>query len=167
VEKKITIEKLKPDDLEAIRLIRNTPFVREICWNDKEITLDSQFKWFEKIIKDKDTNEFAIFYGDETIGACSLHVNSAGRHAEFGVFLDEKYTRLGLGKVAMSELLEYGWNILKLHKIWGQVFDFNKQAIKFYQREDFVFEATFKDHIFRNEKFYDVHIITKFNPYEG
>ncbi len=76
---------------------------------------------------------------DELIGNCSLFdVNHRNRKAMFGILIgNKKYWNRGFGTEATKLILDFGFNILNLHNIMLEVFDFNKRAIKAYQKAGF------------------------------
>ncbi len=91
-------------------------------------------------------------------------VNDLAKVADLGVLIGEKkYWGKGIGYEACSLLINFGFNELKLKKIFLAVFDNNPNAIKLYKKLGFQLEGTLKQHVFVNGKYYDKHIMSIFN----
>ena len=68
---------------------------------------------------------------------------------------DEENRSKGYGTEAMKLLVDYGFNILGLHNIDLNVFEFNKQAIKAYEKVGFKEYGRRHESYFLDGKFYD------------
>jgi len=71
---------------------------------------------------------------------------------------NNKFTGKGLGKEAMSLLLDYAFNELNFYRIQLNVISYNENAIKLYESLGFVKEGTFRDFIYRDGKRYDMYL---------
>ncbi len=65
---------------------------------------------------------------------------------------------------ALTEVLDYGFQVLKLHSVEGNVNPANDASIKLMERNGFAKEAYFKDHYFYNGKFMDTAIYSLLTP---
>ena len=76
---------------------------------------------------------------DNLIGVAGLHeIDLISRHAMLSIYIgDEEYRGLGFGKEAVSLILDFGFNMLNLHNIGLFVAEFNKGAIKVYEKAGF------------------------------
>ena len=107
----------------------------------------------KEYIESKKSNDydFSIVLNDDTlIGNISLmHVDNVSGKATLGIFIgDESNRNKGYGTEAIKLLVDYGFNILRLHNIDLNVFDFNEQAIKSYEK------AGFKEYGRRHESYF-------------
>lgn len=95
----------------------------------------------EDLAKNKNCYNFAIILkeNDELLGNVSLfEVNKTHQEATLGIFIGEKINRgKGYGKEALELILDYGFNYLNLHNIMLNVYDFNENAIKLYEKVGF------------------------------
>ena len=107
----------------------------------------------KEYIESKKSNDydFSIVLNDDTlIGNISLmDVDNVSGKATLGVFIgDESNRNKGYGTEAIKLLVDYGFNILRLHNIDLKVFDFNEGAIKSYEK------AGFKEYGRRHESYF-------------
>jgi len=108
----------------------------------------------------------------ELIGCCGLHyIDWRMRFAEFGIFISKEARGLGLGREALIMLCNYGFREMNLHKIWAEVYEFNK-AISLYNDIGFSTDGVLRDNCFNDGKYYNSHIISVledewFNKYGG
>ena len=104
-------------------------------------TITSEQKWIEKINERKNEYNFAIIQKEKDllIGNCSItNINLVDGTATLGIFIgEEEYRNKGYGSQALKLLLKYGFDMLRLHNIKLDVFDFNEQAIACYKKVGF------------------------------
>lgn len=109
---------------------------------------------------------FAIVKNDGTlIGTCSLSdVNLIDKTATVGIFIgDEENRGKGYGMEAINLLTTYGFNHLNLKNIMLKVYEFNKPAIRCYEKCGFkVFGTRTKSHYY-NGNYYDEIFMEKIN----
>lgn len=153
---------LSPVSLEDIE--RYTEWV-----NDLEI---GQFVLFSSVVFDvdkerealvdlmKNTVIFAIVEKEtnKVIGNCGLqNVNETHRHAQLGTFIgDKSYWNQGIGTEANNLLLDYGFNVLNLNNISLEVVDYNKRAIRSYEKSGFKYVGKRRKAIFMAGEYHDV-----------
>lgn len=104
---------------------------------------------------------------NEIIGHADFsNINKLSKKARIcSVLIGEKeYRNKGYGTKIIDELVSIGFNKMKLHRIDLGVYDFNKQAIKCYQKCGFEIEGLLKDNIKFNDLYwstYNMSIINK------
>ena len=76
-----------------------------------------------------------------------------------GIFLGKPFWNKGYGTDAMKTLVNFIFNEMSLNKIRLFVFEFNKRAVRSYEKSGFKVEGTLREQIFRNGKFYDVYVM--------
>lgn len=101
------------------------------------ITLEKEKEILEKMIKENDYI-FSIvdFKTNKLIGSCALiSLDFINKNAVFGIFIgNKKYWNKGYGEEATKLLLDYGFNILNLNNIMLSGVEYNKRAIKCYEK---------------------------------
>ena len=95
---------------------------------------------------------------DELIGNCGfLEIDHVNQTAETGIFIGNKnFWNKGYGTEALSLLIDYGFKALNLHNIMLNVYSYNKQAIKSYEKIGFKQIGIRREALHRNMKKHDV-----------
>ena len=101
-------------------------------------------------IVEKDTNR--------VIGNCGFNnIDNVHRKAQFGIFIGEKtFWNQNIGLEATQLCLDYGFNVLNLHSIDLGVMEYNKRAIRCYEKAGFKFAGRRRDAIFHAGKYHDL-----------
>lgn len=156
-------------------LIEDATYMMEFI-NDKEVSTNFKFtrypfseENFKEFIKnswnDKCNIHFAIQNEKgEYAGTISLkNINPIDRTAEYSIVVRRKFWGCGIAKEATENILDYGFRLLNLRKIYLNVLATNKRASKFYEKFGFEFEGTFKQHLFVSGTFVNLNWYCKFN----
>lgn len=125
--------------------------------------LEEEYRWFEELrTTNNDKYSFAIEYKKDKsfIGGCSIRdIDLKNRTGLLSIFLGKRHFYKGYGTDAMRLLVSFCFGEINLNKAKLYVFDFNKPAIKVYQRLGFTIEGTLRQEIFRNGRYHDVLIM--------
>ena len=94
---------------------------------------------------------------DEVIGDIQLNdIDDFNRRANIRLAIsNETYQGKGHGREAMHLVLEYGFGIMNLHRIDLEVYSFNENAIKAYEKVGFKQEGVKRDVLFYNHKYHN------------
>ncbi|WP_404451769.1 GNAT family N-acetyltransferase [Virgibacillus necropolis] len=115
--------------------------------------------WFDKNSMDNSRVDLLICLqeNDQPIGDIAmLDINHQNQNAIVRISIfDKEFWGDGYGTEAMSLLLEFGFDILNLHRIGLDVFAFNDRAIKSYKKLGFKQEGIIRDELFYDGKFHD------------
>ncbi|MDD2537656.1 MAG: GNAT family protein [Candidatus Absconditabacteria bacterium] len=158
---KIYLSPLNVEDAEKLTAWMNDPEIaKNITSQSKVISLNSERARIEAITKTTDEYTFAIIEKSEnkilgTIGFA--HVNWVHRNAEIGISIGEKeYHGKGYGTDAMKSIVSYGFNVLNLHSLYLNVYDFNVGGQKCYQKCGFKVIGKRREGYFYNGKYHDM-----------
>ena len=126
---------------------------------------------------EKDGEEFIAFVNSETsqhvfgivnkendlCGVVGLVLQSGIYRisAEIGYWLGEDYWGKGIMSKAVELITNYGFEELKLERIYTGVFDFNKASMRILKKNGYVKEGVFKRALIKNEKIVDEHRYAK------
>lgn len=180
VGKKVVLEEIDPSNIEQMRLWRNDPKLRRYFREYKDITKDKQVEWYKE--KGNNTNPAHVYFqimslGKETsghqiytqqervdnrylVGCCGgLYLNNLLKSIEFSIFVAPEFQGQGLAKDAMLLLLKYLFEDMNIHKVWGEVYEFN-DAIGFYRKLGFKDEGMLRDNCFKEGKYYNSFMIS-------
>lgn len=116
-------------------------------------------RWIENLSEDESRIDLIICLqkNDQPIGDIAMMgIDHQNQNAIVRIAIFEKeYLGKGYGTEAMSLLLEYGFDILNLHRIELEVFAFNKRAKKSYEKLGFKQEGVIRDKLYYNGEFHD------------
>ena len=165
----VTFTKINQGDIPHRIKWLNDPEVSQYLGHRVRIGTDEKFhqEWFAKYKTDKSREIFTIKADGKKIGQVGLlDINLLDKNASLYIMIGEKdYWQKGFGTKALEFILDYGFNELKLHKIWLDVHAENLPAIKLYQKFGFTEEGRFKDQIRHGDKFTTELRLAKINPY--
>jgi RimJ/RimL family protein N-acetyltransferase len=126
----------------------------EISWLRKQPAQRKKRESFNFIVLDKQTKEL--------LGAGGLgEFNWQHRRGEAGLWLAKKYWKQGYGKDALKLILNFGFKNLKLNRIEGVCFEFNKKSRKLQESTGLKLEGILREHSFYKSK------AVKHSPYYG
>ena len=166
--KKVGLRAVEKADLSLLRDWRNIPEFRKHFREVRELSLTDQEAWFDSLQKTKHINYmFTIVDLDskKPIGAAGLlYINWIIRSADFSFYIGDENKYIGddgIANEAAQLLIDYGFNNLNLHKIWMELYEFDKQKIEFFTKEfDFEQDAILRDNCFEGGKYWDSIIIS-------
>ena len=105
---------------------------------------------------------------NKIIGRCGLHNwNVEHNRAEIGYNIsDEISKRKGLMTEAVSAIIDYGFNTLKLHRIEALVGSNNIPSLKIIEKNRFIKEGLLRQHYYIADKYEDSVLFSKlYNEY--
>ena len=107
--------------------------------------------------------------GGRLIGKCGFtKVNWKNRLGEMAILIGEKEMQgKGYGADAVETLCRFGFREMNLHKIKAVVFDFNRAALRCYEKCGFVREGVLKQEIYRDGAYHDVILLALFRDTEA
>ena len=114
--------------------------------------------------------QFALETREEKkfIGQCGfVKINWKNRTGELAILIGERDFRgRGYGADAIETLCRFGFQELNLRKIKANVFDFNRAAVRCYEKCGFEREGILKQEIYREGAYHDVIQMALFRPEE-
>lgn len=114
--------------------------------------------WFEALLQDDSRRIFAIETEEGShIGNIGLgDVDWRNRKAALGIAIAEKeYWGRGYGTDAVMTLLDFAFNEMNLHRVHLSVFEFNRRAIRCYEKCGFRHEGREREAFFRDGRYHD------------
>ena len=126
---------------------------------------DYWFQMAEFSFKKKEAFIFGIREKEnlKLIGAVGLHLDVAHHKAEVGYWLGKSFWNNGYVSEALQEVLKFGFEELKLNKIYASHFHHNPASGKVLEKNGFVLEAELKQEILKNGKYLDLFRYALFN----
>ncbi len=156
---KIIFRKITINDLPYRLKWLNDPEVNKYLGHRTRSSTDEEFhrQWFEDYQKNKSKEIFTIEIDGKPVGQVGLvDINLLDKNGDLYLVIgDKNYWGKGIGSSAMEYILDYGFNKLKLHKIWLEVLARNSIAIKLYEKYGFKREGLYKDNVLYDDGFGD------------
>lgn len=168
IKNNVELRKITIEDTENIVKWRNKQEVKKNFCIQEDLTKEDHLNWFTKKVQTGEVEQFIII--DRTtnnpVGSTYLRdIDMKNKKAEFGIFIGEDSARnKGIGTDTTSLMLQYGFEQLKLNKVFLRVFSNNLGAIKAYEKAGFTYEGTAKEDILLpNGDYQDIIFMSKIN----
>lgn len=153
--KLICVRKMRESDLEKVLLWRNHLDVRKCMLSQHEITLAEHRTWFERSAEDP-TRALLVVEEDGLIIGCVVFTNvSCAGTADWSFYADPD-SQAGTGQKVCDAALDFAFRELNIHKVAGQVLDFNEASIRTHLRLGFTHEGVLREHHLINGKYLGV-----------
>lgn len=112
--------------------------------------MESIRAFIQKMLESPTNYLFGIFSNDthEHIGNIKLgDISDKYSRGDIGLLIGNRnYWGKGIGSEAIGLISDFGFNTLKLHKVFAGAYASNVGSIKAFQKNGFVIEGKFKDH---------------------
>lgn len=137
------------------------PEMNRLTGSQREFTRDEIAAWIAKIsVTSGDRIDFMIVMKetDELLGEVVLNeIDSINRSANIRIGIQGTQHRgKGYGTEAMVQMLRYGFESMKLHRIHLGVYTFNPRAIRVYEKIGFQREGIQRDALYMDGEFHDM-----------
>ena len=132
--------KIKKFEKNYLKSFKNFSPYDDILLTDYNLCFltESDLKNWEKKIKSKKNNYFAVFLKDIMIGYISIsRISFLNSNFELSLSFDEKFCSKGYGFKSLRMFLEYYFENFDKYSIWLNVNAFNQRAIKLYKKVGF------------------------------
>ena len=128
--------------------------VRQNIGLQTEPSLEKTIKWIEKTNKSQEIYAFAILSGGVHVG--NVILDRADKYlsmARFSIYIGEtNLYNVGIGSTATYKICKFGFEDLKLNKIWLTVHAKNFRAINSYIKVGFRLEGVLRDEFLLNNQ---------------
>ena len=128
-------------------------------------TLKCAKDWIKKNLEETKNKKpamvnFVIDIDGEVAGAVGFHKIEEHK-AEIGYWLSEKYWNRGIMTTAVKLATKFGFDKLKLRRIYATVYPFNKISMHVLKNSNYKFEGILKKYHKKDDKFLDAHFFAK------
>ncbi|MFV9930760.1 MAG: UDP-2,4-diacetamido-2,4,6-trideoxy-beta-L-altropyranose hydrolase [Francisella endosymbiont of Hyalomma asiaticum] len=126
---------LSQDDSLKILSWRNDPTVRNNMYNREKISAEDHLKFVKSLVACTNKKYFVVREYGHDIGVIDFTQIIHGDSLHMGLYAKPNVN--GTGKILMNAIVEYAFKILKVKKIFAEVFEFNNKAYNLYLRYGF------------------------------
>tara|TARA_B110000116_G_scaffold174993_1_gene151389 strand:+ start:124 stop:648 length:525 start_codon:yes stop_codon:yes gene_type:complete len=156
---KIQLKKITKSDLKLLIEWRNSNKI--FLYNTQYflLNLKMQMDWFNSLQNDSSRKMFMILHENVKIGICGLiDIDYKNKNTNIAIIIGKTQLHAkGLGTMALSNLLNYGFKKLGLHRIGADVIEYNKTSIHLFEKSKFKIDAIYRDVIWRNNRWWNMY----------
>ena len=119
-------------------------------------------RWYERVLDaQRNRREFRYAIEDEEgklVGTVALEdIDWKNRSAELDIGIGEKdHWGKGYGTEAITAILDFAFRGLNLHRVWLTTSDFNRRAVRCYEKCGFRHEGRAREALFQDGRYHDV-----------
>ena len=156
---KIQLKKITKSDLKLLIEWRNSNKI--FLYNTQYflLNLKMQMEWFNSLQNDSSRKMFMILHENVKIGICGLiDIDYKNKNANIAIIIGKTQLHAkGFGTMTLSNLLNYGFKKLGLHRIGAEVIEYNKISIRLFEKSKFKIDAVQRDVIWRNNRWWNMY----------
>jgi UDP-4-amino-4,6-dideoxy-N-acetyl-beta-L-altrosamine N-acetyltransferase len=141
---KCSIRDLVEEDLTMVLRWRNQPGVRKFMFTQHEINIKEHAAWFERVSQDPQYRIMIVEEDGVPIGYVQFSDVTVGGIASWGFYASTDAPK-GSGRKLGTTALSYAFDVLKVHKVCGQVITVNEVSAAFHKRMGFKQEGILRD----------------------
>ena len=167
---RLVLRRIEESDVNEIFILRSDRRVMQYIERPPGKSTEDARLFIQKInelIKNNDAIQWAITLKNDPVligTICIWNISKENHRGEIGYALYPDAHGKGIMQEALTEVLNFGFNILKLHSIEANVNPDNIASIKLLERNKFIREAFFKENIYYEGKFSDSVIYSLLEP---
>jgi len=160
--KRLILRKLAPNDANIIEELAGDYDVAKTTLNiPHPYPEGSAVVFIHSVLESEDNGQLAtcaitIQETGELIGIIAIRVNKTFNRGELGYWVGKPYWGQGYGTEAAKALLQYGFEELKLNRIYAQAFTTNPGSWRIMEKIGLTHEGTLRQHVSRFGEFYDL-----------
>ncbi|MGB5270271.1 MAG: GNAT family protein [Eudoraea sp.] len=167
--KKVNLRELHLSDKSELAKLANNKKIRDNLRDSFPYPYresDAEF-FINSLTEQKSKQNFGIEYNGQLCGVIGLIIQKDvyRKSAEIGYWIGESFWRKGIATIAVKLITNYGFEDLKLIRIYAGVFEFNIASMKALENNGYKKEGVFKNAIFKNDKVYDERRYFKLNEF--
>jgi RimJ/RimL family protein N-acetyltransferase len=170
--KRLDLRRISDQDEEEIFFLRSDEEMLQFLDRDPAKSIDQARQWIRMINDGTDNNQYitwgmALKNDPKLIGTITFwNVQKEHYRAEIGYALHSKVQGKGLMQEAMTIVLDYGFNTMKLHSVEANVNPANERSIRLLEKNGFVREAYHRENYYYNGRFLDSVIYSLIDPFD-
>lgn len=170
--KRLDLRRISDQDEEEIFFLRSDKEILQFLDRNPAKSIDEVRQWIRMINDGTDNNQYitwamALKSDPKLIGTIAFwNVQKEHYRAEIGYALVSEFQGKGLMQEAMTIVLDYGFNTMKLHSVEANVNPANKRSIRLLEKNGFVREAYHRENYYYNGRFLDSVIYSLIDPFD-
>jgi [ribosomal protein S5]-alanine N-acetyltransferase len=169
---RLKLGRISDEDDAEMFFLRSDPEMLRYLDRDPATSIHEAREWIRTINAGIDNDQYiawaiALKNDPKLIGTITLwNIKKEHYRAEIGYALHTKFQGRGIMQEAMTAVLDYGFNTLKLHSVEANVNPDNNRSIRLLENNGFVREAYHRENYYYNGRFLDSAIYSLINPFD-
>jgi len=160
---RLVLREMSPQDVNALlKHFGNAEVVRFIDMQPIRTIKQANewLKWMGGLYAAADGLRWGVTLRDGTfIGSAGLHRwNREAHYATIGCDIAYQYWGAGYGQEAMRDMIEFGWEHMKLNRIEADIVQGNMRSLHIMEKLGFRKEGLLRQRLLKGGKYYDVHV---------
>ncbi|MBQ8815910.1 MAG: GNAT family N-acetyltransferase [Lachnospiraceae bacterium] len=160
MEQQIYLRPMTEEDADVIVAWRNNPELKKFFISQADFTREGHLKWFKTMKESGRACQMMICdkKDGKPLGSVDIKdIDKEHRKGEYGIFIgDEEARGRGIGTEAARLMIQYGFEVLGLHRIYLRALAGNERAIRSYEKAGFKQEGYLYDDVCINGKYVDI-----------
>jgi len=153
----VRLHTVEEEDLDAFARARSNPDLRLPLCIDTPRNRDGLEEFFEETVSDGDGYWFVARVDDETVGAAMLpNVRESDGLGELAYWILPEYQGQGYGREAVSLVLEYSFDELRLNRAQADCLATNSGSRGVLESLGFTQEGRFREAVFQGGEHVDI-----------
>jgi UDP-4-amino-4,6-dideoxy-N-acetyl-beta-L-altrosamine N-acetyltransferase len=160
---KASLQSVQDEHFHLLFNWRNQAGIRNFMFSSEKITLDQHQEWF-KLIKNNKKKIVKIFYYDGVPQGVVIFtdIDLFNKRCNWGIYLGNEDAPKGLGTVMGYLALDFIFKQMEIRKVCAEILEFNQRSISYHQKLGFHLEGNLKQHVVRQENYYNVILMALF-----
>ncbi len=157
----VGLRSIERTDLPELLEWRNRPEYRRYFREYRELSMENQNTWYEKVVMNNPKTVMFSITDLETnrlLGACGLcYIDWINKNADFSIYIgaDNLYIDDKFAPDAGLIMARYAFEELGLHRVWAEIYEFDELKKKFFENLGFKLEGRHRETHWSEGKWHD------------
>ena len=148
------------EDSDAIFLMElnnDLEIAQYVVGNPRQITLQEQMQWMEKVTSETQTKRFIVEYDGVSVGTVIIsNIDLSNLTANVNIKLQSSARGKGIGKQSIKLALKYCFESIGMFCVTAHVLSFNRVSLALFESCGFVKEGILRSRVIKNKERYDL-----------
>jgi len=153
---RLEIRLIEAKDLEFARVLHNERSTLNMLTDPFHVSREEQLEWFNNLSKSRISRRYAIIE-KESGTFCGIiridRIDMVNKNAEIGADISPDYRNRGYAFEAYTEVIQYLFHHLGLHRLQLLTRSNNSPAIALYKKLGFIEEGVLREALFRDNQY--------------
>ena len=159
---KVELKRLTKNELELIMNWRMSDEVNRYLLTSPQLTMDGQYKWFEKLKDNKNEIWWIIWAADIPIGSMyftNIDYENLRCYGPGWFIVEKKHLDLKQIVALQRNCYDFVFDVLRLNRLYGDVMTENKGVIQLVKLCGLEVEGELKQHVIKDGVFHDMTLV--------